>query len=70
MQPNTVKKNFKTGWLTRQEVKRMNTENATEFRKWKSRMDKGLRNKWIVNNRDNEYRYVLKQMIERVEGAA
>lgn len=33
----------------------MNTENAAELRKWKLRMDKRLRNKWIVNSRDNEY---------------
>lgn len=33
----------------------MYTENAAELRKWKPKMDKGLRNKWIVNSRDNEY---------------
>ena len=27
------------------EVKRINTENATKFRKWKFRADKGLRSK-------------------------
>lgn len=70
MQPNTAKKNFKTGRLARQEVKRTTTENAPELRKWKSGMDKGLRSKWIVNNRDHEHRCILKRATDRVQRAA